>query len=454
MTLPSPLGNYTPIVPPPDAEHQKQLYPLTPSQHAGLLHPVASDGRAVVVRRGRWDESEAWRPYELDAVLFDVAGEPDTYITQNSFSGHRRLVKDVLELGALYADLDYYTAPDLNGRAPEAVMEMALKLLGAMPEPSLVISSGRGIQLVWQHHPVGRKELPRWNDTQTSLYRSLRGVGADAAARDAARVFRLVGTINSKSGATVRTLHNTGQVHDFEKLVESMPMVEPERDPSGDGADVYDLRIERAKRGGFKGPRQWSEETLWEARLTDLQTLRRLRYGRQMGDFKDRWLFLAGVAMSWLVDSYEVLQRELMALAQEVGWLEGRRSRRKLKAVFDRIKMLARGETVEFAGRQWDPRFHFKNETISEWLEITPEEERRMVTLIGHDEYRRRDNESRRLKRRRAGVKSSREYNSERKAATGKKRSTARELKRAGLSTAEIAATMHISESTVRRLEK
>lgn len=420
-------------------------YPVTPGQHAELLHPVASDGQVVVVPRGRWDESEAWRPYELDAALYDRAGEPDTFITQNRFSGRRRLTQDVSALTCLYSDLDYYGVPDLAGLSPEAVLERALE---KVPEPSLAISTGRGLCLIWQHKPLNRASLPKWNDAQHSLYRSLKVVGVDSAAKDAARVFRLVGTVNSKNGAVVRTIHNSGQVYDFEKLAEMLP--ESEQD-----AEVHDLRIERAKRGGFKGARAWSEETLWESRLTDLQTLRDLRYGRQMDDFKDRWLFLAGVAMSWLVDPYALLERELMVLAEEIGWTDRRKARQKMSQVFERVVMAARGETIEFKGREWDPRYHHKTETIIESLEITSEEQRAMSTLIGPEEYLRRkrlrDKEYQRKRRRGKGAGTRDQYKQKMVGERKKNTATARELKHAGLSTAEIADEMEVSERTVQR---
>lgn len=428
-------------------------YPHTPGQHAEWLHPVKADGRVIVGRRVDWYPGwaqEKYYPWELDAGVYDLAGQPDVYITQNRFSGSRRLTQDVSALTCLYADLDFYNIPDLAGRPPEEVLEKAMEQ--GLPAPSLAISSGRGLCLVWQHQPLNRTSLPKWNDAQHSLYRRLKVVGADSAAKDAARVFRLAGTVNSKNGAVVRTIHSSGRVYDFEKLAEALPVVE-EQD-----AEVYDLRVQRAARGGFKGPRRWSPETLWEARLTDLQTLRRLRYGRQMDDFKDRWLFLAGVAMSWLVDSYEVLDRELMGLADEIGYSSrNRRPREEMNAIYQRIEMLARGETVEYKGREWDPRYHFNQDTLLEWLEVAPEDEEglKLISVISEAEYSRRkrlrDKVAKRRKLRDEGVPSRGHYDAIRKAVRDQRASEACELKHAGLSTNEIAETMKVTKRTVQR---
>jgi hypothetical protein len=40
-----------------------------------------------------------------------------------------------------------------------------------------------------------------------------------------------------------------------------------------------------------------------------------------------------------------------------------------------------------------EPRYQFRNETLIEWPEITPEEERKLKTIISGDERRRRDRE-------------------------------------------------------------
>jgi hypothetical protein len=39
------------------------------------------------------------------------------------------------------------------------------------------------------------------------------------------------------------------------------------------------------------------------------------------------------------------------------------------------------------------PRYKFRNDTLIEWLEITPEEERKLKTTISGDERRRRNHE-------------------------------------------------------------
>jgi hypothetical protein len=441
-----------------------EVYPRTPSEHAGVLHPLKAKGRATVARilpePVGWKE-QTWAPWELEAVLASAEGQTDTYLSQNRFRGNRRAVARVLKLCGLFSDVDYYNVPDLRGLSPEAVLEKALERLRekGVPDPSLALSSGQGLALSWRHTPVARKRLAEWNAAQDRIYRVLKPLGADPKAREAARVLRIAGTTNSKNGATVRVLGNASEkTYHFEDLVEALvknPAREDQEECQEAGADLYSIAVQRAVRGLRNHPQGWSETTLWEGRLTDLQHLRRMRCGEgPMEDFRDRWLFIATTAISWLVVP-EVLDREAFALAEEVGGWDERRTRSDLSQVLKRARRAARGETIEFMGREWDPRHHFRNQTIIDWLEITPEEEREMVVTISAEEASRRkrlrDREYQKRRRRAKGVATRTTFDKNRNSSLRKKVAVARHLINCGLSNGEIAERMGVTHRTVQR---
>jgi len=272
-------------------------------------------------------------------------------------------------------------------------------------------------------------------------------------------MLRISGTRNSRNGATVRALGDASEkTYRFEHLVEPLvmnPVWQDEEEHGKPGADLYSIAMQRTARGLRNHPQGWSETSLWEGRLTDLQHLRRMRYGDStMGDFRDRWLFIATTAISWLVVP-EVLDREALALAAEAGGWDERRTRSDLSQVSKRARRAARGETIEFMGREWDPRHHFRNETIIEWLEITPEEEREMVVTISAEEASRRkrvrDREYQEKRRRAKGVATHAEHVENRTSSLRKHIAAARQLKRCGLSTEEIAKRRSVSQRTVQR---
>jgi hypothetical protein len=144
--------------------------------------------------------------------------------------------------------------------------------------------------------------------------------------------------------------------------------------------------------------------------------------------------------MSWLAVP-PVLRRELYALAAEIGgWTEAR-ARSKLSAVMSRAHAAARGERVEWAGLEWDPRYRLKNQTIIELLEITSEEERELKTIISDSERRRRDRD-------RKNPEMTREEYLVRAA---KRRVQARRLAAEGKSVRQVAKELGISKSQVQR---
>ncbi len=144
---------------------------------------------------------------ELPEVLPHYAGADDAYISQNRFYGSRSVAR-LAQLSSLYADVDFYTRPDLAAMHPRGVLEEALAVLerAKIPRPSLAVATGRGLSLVWTHEPVPRSALPRWSACQRRIHDALKHLGADPLAKDAARVFRLVGTRNSKTGIAVEAL--------------------------------------------------------------------------------------------------------------------------------------------------------------------------------------------------------------------------------------------------------
>jgi hypothetical protein len=184
----------------------------SPPNHGRYLHS-AGKGCATLARKVPEPsapgnrEQHSYPTQELYEVLPAYGGVYDAYISRNRFRGSRA-VSRLARPSAMYADLDYYEVPGLDGMHPLAVMDLAFEELrrAKIPHPSLVVATGRGLALVWRHHPVPRAVLPKWNLCQDSIFEALKGLGADPSARDAARVLRLVGTRGSKSGTTVEAI--------------------------------------------------------------------------------------------------------------------------------------------------------------------------------------------------------------------------------------------------------
>lgn len=378
---------------------------LLPPDHMRLLHPAGRRGIVTLsnVREGDWIE-KAFPIQDLPDVVRQYAGIPDVYASQQSFFGWRRISK-LSQIGCAYTDLDFHQT-EYADLSPEQMADLVLRRADdhGIPGPSMILATGRGLVCLWLHDLVPRRALPRWNAVQRHLWEALKPFGADRRALDAARVFRVAGTINSRNQGLVRPVWMEAPPQllrrwDFEDLCREILPIE-----RGELISLTAARAARKARGKVVTPpaTRLTIGTLWESRLTDLQ---KIRHGRWFGDLppgqRNAWMFLAGLAMSWLSPP-EVLQRELYALAQECGGWSDREAKSRMQAVFKRARDAAAGKTYEYQGEQFDPRYRFRTETIIEWLGVTEDEMRAFgLRSIVSDRVRRELDTERKIEERR-----------------------------------------------------
>jgi hypothetical protein len=396
--------------------HVQTLHPRNGRLDGGRRRGTVSFGQRIAEPGERH-----WREWSVDVSeapfvardLIRQGGAIDLYFSQNTFLGWRKLAQ-LSTLGALYQDLDYQKRATHAGKNPHIVAEGALAALGdnGIPSPSFIMRTGRGLCLVWLHDLVPRRALPRWQAVQKRLADVLTPFGSDKAALDAARVFRVAGSLNSRADpldAEVQPIWCNGSAgepfrHVFSDLAdEVLPHTR---------AELASLSAERAKRkagGRDTGrPAQTLTVATWaETMLSDLQRLRAHRYpeGAIRPGERDRWLFCAATAMAWLCP-HQVLERELSALAHEAAGWQGKETRSRMSSALARARMAAAGQRLEWDGREVDPRYRMQASTVIEWLEIEPGEMREagLRMLVDSDRAREIATERQRDSRHRKGA--------------------------------------------------
>jgi hypothetical protein len=376
---------------------------LSPADHGLLLH---DGGRGFVTIAQRVNDS--WRERgvrvaDLGYFLRHLDPALDSYLSQNRFSRPWRRIAYLVQADALFSDLDYY-ATEFGHHDPRYLFDFVLQLLddAKIPAPTFATSTGRGLALVWLHTPIPRRALPRWKACQEAIFRVLKPVGADPKARDAARVLRLVGTCNSRSGTLVETISGIGAVWDFDTLAtEILPIA---RDA------IRARRRQRVERDGHQpvAPTAFTAATLWASRLDDFQKLITYRHGalRLPSGERDLLMLLYGVGMSYLVDGPEQLRREMYTLADDIcGWPE-HETKARLSSVFSRMAAACRGERIEYLGGRRDPRYRYKDATMVEILGVTEQEMRvlHLRHLVTDDIKREHDRVRKTAERRAAGA--------------------------------------------------
>jgi hypothetical protein len=222
--------------------------------HGRFLHD-AGKGQVTVAQKTPKFRMQAYEMRDLWEILPAYGGMEDSYISVNRFWGTRAVAR-LAFLSSLYSDLDYYQIPELANMLPPGVAMLAFDELerANIPRPSLAIATGRGLSLIWRHDPVPRVVLPRWALCQNHIFEALKDLGADPSARDAARVLRLVGTRNSKSGTIVKAIwEDAKDIWTFDDLAnEILPFTREE---------LEKLRAKRREESGDRTPSKGHRRT-------------------------------------------------------------------------------------------------------------------------------------------------------------------------------------------------
>jgi hypothetical protein len=438
----------------------------SPLAHARYLHGSGKGYVTVAQKTHR----EPWVQHshsveKLYEVLLEYAGLDDVYLSLNRCYGTR---KRIAEVSAMYSDLDYYNVPELSHIPPEGVFTLTMEALeqAKIPCPSLAMSTGRGLALVWRHKPVSGNVLSKWNLCQQSICEALKELGADPKAKDAARVFRLAGTYNSKSETLVQSIfENLDDVWEFDDLADEILPLTTEQWKQHKAQLLAQEAEKEAVRGAITasegqrdGRKGFDSRTLHTARLGDLWRLLDLRgMERLPPGQRDSWMFVTGCSMSFLMYP-QSLEKELLALGGKVAdWSEAE-TRSRMHSLIANARSAAAGETVQWNGQQRDTRYRLTNEKIIEWLEITTEEERHLKTIVSGDRKqeirRQRDQERKEKKRRSEGVNPRDEYLTQWSESRQDNLPRAKELRAKGMSLRKIGRELGISHTLVRSLLK
>lgn len=404
----------------------------------------------------------AWLDYARETYP-----DRDIWVSQAEFFGHQRKAKYVSRIAVLFSDLDTYgpNATAIKRGTPEEETKQLLEWCQkfGVPTPSTVIFSGQGLQIKWLlKKPLHQNDLKRWTKIQKEFQQRLAPLGADPQAIDVCRVLRLVGSINQKNGQLVRETFTSNISYDFEKLAREfdtyteLPEVDLEIDEAGNVRKPNNIRkIEKSElpiitatknRSPYTGPKNISGLSKFNAsklandRIEDLVTLAKLRNakGRIEDGKRDIFMFLAAVFLVQAHVDQNLIDAKLIELARNFvpHWPKTKIDQSAYAAI-NRLRAAIKGETVTFNGQDVDPRYKFKNETLisNQWLDITPEEQSKLKTIISTEEAKKRDQQRALKKREQAGQQTLKQYRKSKE----EKKLWALDLKKHGATWSDIA---------------
>lgn len=379
---------------------------------------------------------------EIERHLSEWNGE-NVYFSQNTFFKPKRAIDTIQELRSIYVDVDTYT----KGLSPEWVLgKLEYEFFGqTLPNPNMVLKSGRGLVVIWNIEPAPYMAMPLWKAIETQFIKILKEVGADPKASDPTRIFRLAGTINSKNGAIVTAQYRHDYRYELRQLqYDYLPeLTQPKKKKPGRKPKVIHL---------------FNVYTLHLSRAMDLRKLIEIREG-EVGRCRETICFLYRYwtccysndpkqALEETID----LNKEFAHPLSEKEVIRATKSAEKAWEAKSNAKADQAAKELGYAGAG----YNLKNETIIEWLEITEEEQTHLRSIIGKGEKKRRNTIAKREQRRELGIKERQEYLNTQKQKTETKLDTLRRIIRETpkIKNVQAAKIMGVSEGYIRKLKK
>lgn len=421
------------------------------SYHAWFHHNEA-DGWITVAKKtkdGKFQQYH-YRPEQLANELKNWIGE-DVFFSQNTFYKPFRSIENIRQLRSLYVDLDFYL---FNYDLSWVIGKLEHEFYGqSIPEPNLIIYSGQGVVLIWLLDPVPYKALPLWQAVQNYLLSELSTLGGDPKAADAARVFRLDGSINSKNGAEVRAEYRHDRRYELREI---------QYDYLPELTEVVEQPVKKRPGRKKKVAQLFNTYKLHHTRLMDIVKLIELRNYEVDGN-RETLLFLYRY---WLCcfsnDPSEALNQTVSLNLQFSNPLPIQEVERATKSAEKAWKARSNKEANEVAISKGYPGagYNLKNTKIIDWLDITEDEQLHLKTIISAPEKRRRKRERDKyrdtLKRRERGDMTREEYLEQQKDTTKDKLFL---LKKAiesypNATQKELAQKLAVSDRYIRKLLK
>ncbi|MEH6943048.1 AsnC family protein [Bacillus sp. JJ722] len=324
----------------------------------------------------------------------------DLYLSLNGFEYGSRETNALKQIRNIGVDIDCYKLGISVESALERIKDLIFK--AKIPNPNLVIFSGRGIQLIYSISGGASPKMAYLSKYITSQYiAELTHLGADTSATDVTRVFRLPYSVNGRNGKRVEVdVWRTLEYH-LEELYSYCTPLEAQRKPSKKRKGT--LVSLPSHRGLF------NLYSLNTARKDDLETLVSLRNG----DIEKRNVltYIYSYTVALILKNKEAT----LAFAQQMNnsfadpQKKGEVNRTAGRAYDDAMEFFREYEQRDF--KMWYKQLDgikrpMKNANVIDELDITPAEMAQFETLIDSAEKY-----SRKVKKRREqGVIEREEY--------------------------------------------
>lgn len=379
------------------------------------------------ITEGKWQNKYGRYQAMLD-YMQGLVSQDEIFFSQNTFKKFKRSTEHLFELKALYIDLDFHKNTNLTREQILGGINILIED-GKFPEPTHIINSGHGINLIWRIKRTPAQALPLWRTVEQYLYEQLKDLGADSKALDATRVFRVEGTYNTKYAKKnqVTIIHSSPIEYDLHLIKEYIQFA-PRKKKKQSSQRRTIVRL-------------FNQFSLYYNRYQDILAICKLRQ-YEMTDYREITLFLYRYyGCAYLSDNELALQN---ALELNSRFTEPLSEKEVIHATSSAERAAAK------------LKYGYRNKTLIELLDITDEEmamtnkkgEYLIKSIISTEEKYRRNN-LRRCNNRRN------EFGNTKKQQNKLDRKTeVAQLLQLGLTQEVIAKQLDVSIRTVQRYAK
>ena len=419
---------------------------LTNRNYVDHLYAKEIDGyiQVMQLKDKKVVEIKNYKGMSIADALEKYTGKKDTFISINTSYNGKRLVSNTRQLRALYIDLDHreYSFHELFYAMWDLVLDKKI------PEPTMVVASGRGAHIYWRIEHAPFQALATWQELEDYLCYQLKDLGADKKATDAARVLRLPDTLNSRNNTACKVMivndEITYSMYDLrEEYLKWKPKV------------FREIKVKENKKE-FRILQFFTSYTLHIARAEDIVTLCRLRNYKVTG-YRNMILhcyaYWIGVTTRDSDNLEEVVNKLNSSFTEPLKQTEVDTILRCIPKAIDKFLVyeqgLRSGEVKRVSkGMRDKGGYWYKNETLIERLDITKVEQKHMKTIIGTEvKYDRLNNKKRASRRNEAGLTSREQQKQDLIKAIHK-------LKEQGLVQIEVALKLEKSIRTIKQYWK
>lgn len=380
----------------------------------------------------------SYQVQDLEKALELYRDAENCYITSNQFSFGRSEAK-LCNLVMLSCDLDTYKTEKYKDTTHERLINdvKAVCLSNNLPFPTIMYS-GNGYYLKWiftTKQPVFQlskknqkgkyrtpKNVQQWKIAQRVINKLFSDFGSDTASLDVARLLRLCGTINLKTGNRAELL----EVHENHSFDYMLQVLEPHtgqedidkvmgknKEPKIKALKEIKPVIKKAmalpvaneeKQEPSKNFIAKNTRALAKARYEDLLKLIDIR-GDVVGERMNFtfWIcnFMSITGRINFVDFQEQAEKIGRKVFKDKNWQFCDLGTLENKIREYNLKTKINAEN----GLQYIPLYTPRNSTLISIFGITEEEQKLLKTIISFDEKRRRDREKKEVLRREQGMK-------------------------------------------------